>query len=110
MKTGLASKGQDLLNKNNIKITTERVDDVPLLIGQMLNMGLREILDKHIPAHGNQRKLSWGWTAVIWLAYILTEGDHRKVSVSEYIREMKYTLSCLAGQEIDVLDFSAEQA
>ena len=109
MKTGLASKGQYILNKNNIKITTERVDDVPLLIGQMLNMGLREILDKHIPAHGNQRKLSWGWTAVIWLAYILTEGDHRKVSVSEYIREMKYTLSCLAGQEIDVLDFSDDR-
>ena len=24
--------------------------------------------------------LSWGWTTVIWMAHILTEGDHRKVS------------------------------
>ncbi len=109
MKMDLTSKEQGILNKNNINISTERVDDVPLLIAQMEKMGLREILDKHIPAHGNQRKLSWGWTAVIWLAYILTEGDHRKVSVSEYIREMKYTLSCLAGQEVDVLDFSDDR-
>lgn len=109
MKSDMTSKKQSTLNKNNIQIATERVDDVPLLIGQMLNMGLPEILDKHIPAHGNQRKLSWGWTAVIWLAYILTEGDHRKVAVSEYICEMKYTLSCLTGQEIDVLDFNDDR-
>jgi hypothetical protein len=35
-----------------------------------------EVLNRHIPRHWKQRGLSWGWTAVIWLAYILTEGDH----------------------------------
>jgi hypothetical protein len=58
-------------------IITERVDDVALLIGQMVKMGLPEVLDRHIPRHWTQRGLSWGWTAVIWLAYIVTEGDHR---------------------------------
>jgi transposase len=47
--------------------------------------GKEEVLDRYIPRHWNQRGLSWGGTAVIWLAYILTDSDHRKVSVQEYI-------------------------
>jgi transposase len=35
-------------------------------------MGLPEVLDRHIPHHWTQRGLSWGWTAVIWLAYIVS--------------------------------------
>jgi transposase len=69
-------------------IITERVDDVALLIGQMVKMGLPEVLDRHIPRHWTQRGISWGWTAVIWLAYIVTEGDHRKVSVETYLKGM----------------------
>jgi hypothetical protein len=30
---------------------------------------------------------------VIWLAYIVTEGDHRKVSVETYLKGMQHTLS-----------------
>ena len=61
-------------------------------------MGIPEIIDRHIPKHGNQRDLSWGWTTVIWMAYILTEGDHRKVSMSEYVEEMQHTLLGIAGR------------
>jgi transposase len=53
--------------------------------------------------------VSWGWTAVIWLAYILTEGDHRKVSVEAYIKSMHNTLSHLSGQRIEPLDFSDDR-
>jgi len=35
-------------------IITERVDDVALLIGQMVKMGLPEVLDRHIPAIGSK--------------------------------------------------------
>jgi transposase len=86
-------------------IITERVDDVALLIGQMITMGLPEVLDRPIPHHGKQRGLSGGWTAVIWLAHILTEGDHRKVSVEAYIKGMHHTLSHLTTQVIPPLDF-----
>ncbi|MBF0240127.1 MAG: hypothetical protein HQM12_20685 [SAR324 cluster bacterium] len=61
-----------------IRVITERVDDIPLLLAVMKQIGLAQILDSHIPAHWKQRELSCGWTAVIWLAYILTEGDYRK--------------------------------
>jgi len=40
------------------------------IIGMMEQIGLHQIIDNHIPEHGNQRELSWGWTTVIWLAYI----------------------------------------
>jgi hypothetical protein len=54
--------------KKELNVRTERVDDIPLLIGVMVLVGYQRIIDKHIPSHGNQRNLSWGWTAVIWLS------------------------------------------
>src|SRR5258708_17441960 len=50
-----------------------------------------------------------GGTAVIWLAYILTEGDHRKVSVETYLKGMHHTLSHLTAQVIEPLDFSDDR-
>src|SRR3954469_14997804 len=69
----------------------------------------REVLDRHIPRHWTQRGLSWGWTAVIWLASIVTEGDHRKVSVETYLQGMHHTLSCLTAQVIAPLDLSDDR-
>jgi len=94
---------------HDIKVITERIDDVPLLIGMMIQMGLQQILDNHIPNHWKQRELSWGWTAVIWLAYILSEGDHRKVSVREYIAGMEHTLTQLTGRKVEELDFTDDR-
>jgi len=109
MTTDSTSKDQEIFNKDKLQIITERVDDVPLLIAQMVRMGIPKIIDRHIPRHGNQRDLSWGWTTVIWMAYILTEGDHRKVSMSEYVEEMQHTLLCIAGRPIVALDFSDDR-
>src|SRR5262245_38206682 len=109
MRVQLAQQVQELLGKRELVIITERVDDVALLIAQMVKMGLPEILDRQIPRHWTQRGLSWGWTAVIWLAYIVTEGDHRKVSVETYLKGMHHTLSHLTAQVIEPLDFSDDR-
>src|SRR6266849_10500869 len=109
MRMQLSQETAEILGKSELVIITERVDDVALLIGQMVKMGLPEVLDRHSPRHWKQRGLSWGWTAVMWLAYILTEGDHRKVSVEAYIKGMKHTLSHLSGQVIAPLDFSDDR-
>ena len=109
MRVQLAQQVQELVGTSELVIITERVDDVALLIGHMVKMGFVEVLDRHIPRHWRQRELSWGWTAVIWLAYILTEGDHRKVSVEAYIQGMQHTLSHLSGQVITPLDFSDDR-
>src|SRR5882724_3381607 len=109
MRVQLSQQATEILGKSELVIITERVDDVALLIGQMVKMGLPEVLDRHIPRHGTQRGISWGWTAVIWLAYILTEGDHRKVSVETYLKGMHHTLSHLTAQVIEPLDFSDDR-
>ena len=109
MRVQLTPQAKAILGPSDLVIITERVDDVALLIGQMVKMGLPEVLDRHIPRHWTQRGLSWGWTAVIWLAYIVTEGDHRKVSVETYIKGMHHTLRHLAAQVIEPLDFSDDR-
>jgi transposase len=105
MRVQLAQQVQELLGKRALVIITERVDDVALLIGQMIKRGLPEVLDRPIPRHWTQRGRSWGWTAVIWLAYIVTEGDHRKVSGEPSLKGMHHTLSHLPAQVIEPLDF-----
>jgi transposase len=109
MRVQLTQQAKAILGQSDLVIITERVDDVALLIGQMVKMGLPEVLDRHIPRHWTQRGLSWGWTAVIWLAYIVTEGDHRKVSVETYLKGMHHTLSHLTAQVIEPLDFSDDR-
>ena len=109
MKIELQGQAKEQLGQSELVVITERVDDVALLIAQMIKMGLPEVLDQHIPRHWKQRRLSWGWTSVIWLAYILTEGDHRKVSVEAYIQGMKCTLNHLTAQVIEPLDFSDDR-
>src|ERR671925_760044 len=109
MRVQLAQQAKEILGQSDLVMITERVDDVALLIGQMVKMGLPEVLDRHIPRHWTQRGLSWGWTAVIWLAYIVTEGDHRTVSVEAYITGMKHTLRQLTAQAIEPLDFSDDR-
>jgi len=109
MRVQLAQQVQERLGQSDLVIITERVDDVALLIGQMVKMGFVEVLDRHIPRHWPQRELSWGWTAVIWLAYILTEGNHRKVSMEAYVKGMHNTLSHLSGQVIEPLDCSDDR-
>jgi len=109
MRIALRGQAKEQMGQSELVVITERVDDVALLIAQMIKMGLPEVLDRHLPRHWKQRGLSWGWTSVIWLAYILTEGDHRKVSVEAYIKGMKHTLNQLTSQAIEPLDFSDDR-
>ncbi|MCP4352349.1 MAG: IS1634 family transposase [Desulfobacterales bacterium] len=96
--------------KKKIRVgKTERVDDIPILINVILKAGIREAVDKYVPVQKNQRDLSWGRTAVIWLAYILTTGDHRKVAVQEYVKRMQVTLTELTGMLISDRDFSDDR-
>jgi transposase len=104
----MLTKGQ-VQSRKELQIRSERVDDIVLLIGVMTRMGLPQVLDNHIPVHWKQRELSWGWTAVIWLAYILSEGDHRKVAVEKYVKNIQQTLSETAGQPVSPRDFTDDR-
>ena len=63
--------------KEALSIETERRDDLPLLLTHMQRMHLAELLDKHIPTHGQRKRLSVGELSVVWLAHLLSQASHR---------------------------------
>lgn len=92
-----------------LTITTERVDDFALLIRVMMRLGLPAILDRNIPRHWLQEGLSWGWVATIWLAHILSQGDHRKLTVRDWVRQAHMTLEETTGLSIRDTDFTDDR-
>ncbi len=91
------------------EIKTERVDDFVLLIEQIKNMGLPEIIDQHIPRHWLNKGLSWGWVAAIWLSHIISQGDHRKLTVRDWVRQAHDTLERVTGLSIRDTDFTDDR-
>ncbi|HNH82924.1 MAG TPA: hypothetical protein PL157_11170, partial [Acidobacteriota bacterium] len=73
-------------------IRTQAIGDGVVLLEVMKRMGLPEILDGNRARHWLHQGMTRGWVATIWLAHILTQGDHRKVVVREWVEEMKETL------------------
>jgi transposase len=92
-----------------LTLITERIDDFVLLIHVMLRLSLPEILDRHIPRHWFQEGLSWGWVATIWLAHIVSQGDHRKLTVRDWVRQAHDTLERVIGQSIRDTDFTDDR-
>ena len=97
--------------KTPINVTkSERVDDIPLLLAQMEKMNIAALLDKNFPMHGNWQGLSLGQTVVVWLAYILSEGDHRLNSVQGWVAGILMTLTvCLKVEGLRELDCSDDR-
>lgn len=92
-----------------VEVITERVDDVVLLLHVMMGMELPELLNGHLPRHWKQAGLDWGWVVVIWLSYILSEGDHRKVVVREWVCQRQQTIERVCGVSISATDFSDDR-
>lgn len=85
------------------KIETERVDDIPLLLAHIQRMKIASLLDEHIPVHGNRKGLSLGNVVTVWLAHILSEGDHRMNHVQAWSMRR---LETIRGSELSSFDSS----
>lgn len=92
-----------------LSIYHERLDDVPLIIGMAKQLGLIEMLDQHLGTHGLQQGLNNGQLAVGWLAYLLSQADHRKSAVRDWANDLSQTLGCLLGQPLREVDFSDDR-
>src|SRR5215207_2616176 len=92
-----------------LTVTTERVDDIPLLLAHMRRMDLPQLLDSHFLVHGNRHGLSFGWTATIWLAHILSQADHRMNQVQPWVGHHLDTLRISSGQPVQVLDLTDDR-
>jgi transposase len=92
-----------------IEIQSERVDDIPLLIGQQQQMGLVEIIDETITPHGGRQGLSVGQTVLVWLSFILSEADHRLSYVEPWVARHQATLKQLVDPALQVTDFTDDR-
>jgi len=92
-----------------LTVTTECVDDIPLLITWMERMGVITLTNEHFPAHGNWQGLDLGRVLVGWLAHILSEADHRLNQVEEWAAGRIETLSGCLGGAVRAVDFSDDR-
>jgi transposase len=97
------------MTTTELTITSERIDDFVLLLEIMKRLGFPAILDQHLTRHGLQQGLSWGWIATIWLAHIVSQGDHRKLTVRDWVRQAHETLERVTGLDIRETDFTDDR-
>src|SRR2546430_6214895 len=92
-----------------ITATHERVDDIPAIIVHLKNMRVAELLDTHFQPNGNWQGLSLGGTTVVWLAFILSEGDHRLYRVEPWVTAHQRTLSRCIGDKLTPRDLADDR-
>ncbi len=90
-------------------ITNERVDDIPLLLAQIERMGIKELIDKHFPTHGNWQGESLGSVVAIWLTHILSQADHRLNQVQGWAFKRLETLKAFCGEDLHELDLTDDR-
>jgi transposase len=88
----------------NIRI--ERIDDLPLLLAQLQRMRVIPLLDQHFPTHGNWAgELTFGEVAAVWLAAIVSTGDHRLNRLEDWaVGRLEMLAACL-GKPVRPEDF-----
>ena len=82
---------------NTLTLQHERVDDIPLLLGLMQQLQLPETLERALGSHHLHQGISNGWLACVWMAFILSEANHRKVSVQDWAQSHHHTLAAIIG-------------
>ena len=66
--------------------TSERSDDIPLIIYWLLQLKLPDVIDEVLPSpHGNRQGLSYGQLSVVLLSYIMNQSDHRLCAVEDSV-------------------------
>lgn len=90
-------------------ITSEQINDLPLLLGIMEEMGVQRVIDAQIRPHGNWEGISVGTAVSVWLSHLLMERDHRVVSVREWAADRQQTLADLLGQVLRETDLTDDR-
>jgi transposase len=94
---------------STLTLQHERVDDIPLLLGLMQQLQLPETLERSLGSHHLHQGISNGWLACVWVAFILSEANHRKVSVQDWAQSHQRTLEAIIGQPLRPAEFSDDR-
>lgn len=107
---------------SSFTITSERIDDVPLVMGWLAKMQVAALVDANLSKpHGNRQGVSYGQLTVLYLTYLLTECNHFLSPVQEWAEQRKECLTqllraplrptdCTDDRLEDLLDVLGEQA
>ena len=90
-------------------ITTERVDDIPLLLTQLTRMDVPGLLAQHFHQHGNWQGLPVAWVATVWLVHVLSQSDHRLNHVRPWAEARLQTLQTYLPQPLHPLDLTDDR-
>lgn len=93
-------------------ILPHRIDDIPLLLALLQKMRMATVIDDAVPTHGNtinHNELTNGEALTIWLIYIISQSDHRKMTVEEWVRHHSAILSTLWGSHVPASDFTDDR-
>ena len=91
---------------NPPQLTHYRIDDLPLVLGMLMQMNISHHYDQQIGDHGLHQGLSGGWMMTIWLAFILMQGDHTKYKVEDWVARYQVVIAKLTGQPIIAQQFN----
>jgi transposase len=92
-----------------IEITTEQINDLPLLLGIVEEMDIRRRIDAQIRPHGGWQGISVGTVVSIWLCHLLMERDHRLVAVRDWAAARTQPLNDLLGVRLRGTDLTDDR-
>lgn len=84
-------------------IHVEALDDLPILIAALEQLDLPALLGQVIGTHGTTQRykvLTNASALLVWLLFLLTQGDHRKYTVASWVAQHQQTLEALFRQPI----------
>lgn len=88
----------------------ERVDDIPVLLATLQRLKVAEILDRHFPTgHRWQGELTFGEVASVWIAFLVSQGDHRLSQLQPWAQNNLHTLQACLGKTVRALDFQDDR-
>jgi len=93
-----------------VEITSERIDDIPLIVEWLQQLGIAKQIDKNLSRrHGNHQGLSYGQLSVLLLTYMITQQDHRLCAVEPWVKTHQEILELSTGWTIGEKDASDDR-
>jgi transposase len=80
-----------------------------LLLGELERMEVARLVDESFATHGNWQGLRLGQVVSGWVAFILSEANHRMSHVEPWAASRLQTLSAGLGTTVRALDFSDDR-
>lgn len=96
-----------------IRLEHERIDDIPLLLGELERMGVARLVDESFAMHRNWQALSTGQVVSEWVTFILSEATGalraRMSHVEPWAASRLQTLNHSLGTTVRAVDFSDDR-